>query len=221
MISTSMTARTTSHLSRAMRRAPAAIVTCLVLIAAAMPAFAGEPTDVVKARTQDVAGVLVKPDSAKREKELDQALKKSVDFRELAARSLKGYWEKQPADQQQIFLDLLQRMLEANYTAKLSGKRLDKDYKIEYVKERERGELAVVKTMVAFDGDRRPVDYKLLKRPGDKEWTVFDIVIDDISLEETYRESYTEIIRAEGWDSLIKRMKDKAEELETADKKSK
>jgi phospholipid transport system substrate-binding protein len=47
-------------------------------------------------------------------------------------------------------------------------------------------------------------------------WVIYDIVIDDISLVETYRDAYTEIIEKEGWDSLISRMEEKAAQLQAA-----
>lgn len=198
---------------RKVRKYLAGALFSVVALGFALPAFAGPPTDFVKGKTARVTKILSKPESKRRAKKLDKVLQATVDFRELAARSLKGYWEERTPEEQQEFLDLLQRMLEANYAKKLSGKKIGKDYKIEYLEEKTRGELAIVKTRVSAGEEVKPVDYKLIKR-GD-EWICFDIVIDDISLEETYRESYTEIIKAEGWDSLIKRMKAKIEELES------
>lgn len=179
-------------------------------------AMAGAPTDFVKGQTTEVTELLKKKESKARAKKLDKILQQSVDFRELAARSLKGHWEKQTPEAQEEFLSLLQRMLEANYATKLSGKQLGKDYSVEYLDEKTRDDLAIVKTRIVIKKENKPVSYKLTKK-GDA-WIVFDIVIDDISLEETYRESYTAIIDDEGWDSLISRMKDKIKELEAANK---
>lgn len=179
-------------------------------------ALAGPPTDFVKSQTKDVTKILSKKETKARAKKLDKILQQSVDFRELASRSLKGHWEKQTPEAQEQFLNLLQRMLEANYTSKLSGKKLGEDYSVEYLDEKTRGDLAIVKTRVLIKEDKKPVSYKLTKK--NDTWIVFDIVIDDISLEETYRESYTAIIEDEGWDSLIDRMKAKVVELEAANK---
>ncbi len=192
------------------------VLTSALMLGVSSTALAGPPTDFVKGQTKDVTKILSQKESKARAKKLDKILQKSVDFRELAARSLKGHWEKQTPEAQEEFLTLLQRMLEANYTSKLSGKTLGKDYSVEYLDEKTRGDLAIVKTRVVLKEDNKPVSYKLTKK-GDG-WIVFDIVIDDISLEETYRESYTAIIEDEGWDSLITRMKAKIEELEAANK---
>lgn len=175
------------------------------------PAWAGAPTDFVKQRTEKVTKTLEKKESKKRVKELDTLLQETIDFKELASRSLKGYWEKRTPEEQQEFLSLLQELLQANYEGKLKGKTLNKDYKIEYVEEKTREKQAIVRTNVLVKGESKPVAYKLMQR--EEAWVVYDIVIDDISLEETYRESYTEIIKDEGWPALIQRMKDRAKEL--------
>jgi phospholipid transport system substrate-binding protein len=175
-------------------------------------AWAGAPTDYIKARTAVVAEILAKPDSKARGDELQKVLGETVDFRELASRSLKEHWTKRTPQEQQEFLDLLQRMLRANYQQKLQGKRLEKDYTLHYTDEKLRKDMALVKMEVSFKDGKKPVTYKLLQRAD--SWVVFDIVIDDISLEETYREDYTEIINSEGWPALIQKMKDRVKELE-------
>ena len=203
----------TSTLSRHLTRS---LLAAAVLCMTASTALAGPPTEFVQGQTKEVTSILSQKETKARAKKLDAILQRSVDFRELASRSLKGHWEKQTPEAQQEFLTLLQRMLEANYTSKLSGKQLGKDYSVEYLDEKTRGDLAIVKTSVTVQEDRKPVAYKLTKR--EDGWIVFDIVIDDISLEETYRESYTAIIEEEGWGTLISRMKDKIKELESAGK---
>ena len=72
--------------------------------------------------------------------------------------------------------------------------------------------IALVKVDVVLKDGKKPLVYKLLQRGG--SWVVFDIVIDDISLEETYSEDYTAIIVDEGWPALIQKMKDRVKELE-------
>jgi phospholipid transport system substrate-binding protein len=214
-----MTRRTTSQhkdLDAMSHRLCSAALSIALIFSSAL-AFAGAPTDYVKARTAVVSEILGKPDSKARAAELQAALAETVDFRELASRALKGHWEKRTAAEQQEFLDLLQRMLRANYQNKLQGKQLNKDYKLEYVDERTRREMALVKVDIILSDGKKPVTYKLLQR--DQSWIVFDIVVDDISLEETYREDYTAIIQDEGWSSLIQKMKDRVAELEAPPKK--
>ena len=186
---------------------------------AALPAFAN-PTDYVKKQTDVVTKVLQKPDSSNREKELTKLVKQTIDFRELANRALGEHWTKRTPEEQQQFLDLLQDLLQANYKNKLEGQTLGKDYKVTYADEKVREDKAIVKTIIVTKAESKPVEYKLYKN-GEGAWAIFDVVIDDISLEETYRDSYVEIIEKEGWASLIKRMQDKAAEISAQAKNTK
>lgn len=187
------------------------VIAVATILAVATPAWAGAPTDFVKKNAQDVTKLLRQKESKKRQKEFSTKLNEVVDFRELAARALGEHWKKRTPEEQQQFLDLLQQLLEANYRKKLEGKTMGEDYQIEYLDEKTRDNLAIVKTKVTWKDGAKPASYKLIKK--DDGWVVYDIIIDDISLVETYRDAYTEIIEKEGWDSLIKRMKDKADKL--------
>lgn len=189
------------------------ILTVLLLCSSAL-AFAGAPTDFVKKKTTEVSSILSKKESKSRAKKLDRVIQKTIDFEALAARSLKGYWEKRTEEERKEFLGLLQQLLQSNYEKKLSGKKLEKDYTVTYVSEATRGNVAIVKTSIKHKSETKPVHYKLQKT--DKTWIAYDIVIDDISLEETYRESYTEIIKEEGWPALIVRMKDKVKQIKSS-----
>jgi|SRR5690554_3218204 len=190
----------------------------LVLSAAflvAQPAQAGPSTDFIKQTTTEVTTLLQQKDSAKRQEAFSTKLNATVDFEELAARALGDYWKEQPAEQQEKFLDLLQELLKANYRDKLTGQQMGKDFDVEYTDERARDSMAIVDTVIKAKEQSRPVSYKLLKR--DKSWVIYDVVIDDISLVETYRDAYTAIIKKHGWDGLISRMEKKVAQLEKAE----
>ena len=47
------------------------------------------------------------------------------------------------------------------------------------------------------------------------QWLVYDVVIEGISLISNYRSSYQEIVKKEGFDGLIAKMKAKIKELES------
>lgn len=195
------------------------ILLSAVMLVLSAEAFAGAPTDYVKAKADDVTKLLSGKATKKRSDDLRKFLNTAIDFRELAARSLGKHWEARTDAERQEFLDLLQELIRANYEEKLEGRVIGKDFKIEYVDEKTRDDRAIVKTTVVVKGESKPIDYKLNAREGN--WSVYDVVIDDISLEETYRDAYVEIIEDEGWDALIQRMKDKVAEVKTAQKKKK
>ena len=202
-----------------MKRAKIGTVMVGLLVLLASDAFAGAPTDFVKGKTDEVTKLLTSKATKKRSEDLRKFLSTAIDFRELAARSLGKHWEARTPEEQQKFLDLLQELIRANYETQLEGRTLGKDYQISYIDEKTRDAKAIVKTTVEVRGEKKPIDYKLAEKEG--QWSVFDVVIDDISLEETYRDSYVEIIEDEGWPSLIKRMEDKVAEVKKSEKKKK
>ena len=51
-----------------------------------------------------------------------------------------------------------------------------------------------------------------LQRTG-AGWMVLDIVTDEVSLSESYAESFDRIIKRDGWPALMTRMKDKLAKL--------
>ncbi len=187
-----------------------AALLALALVFVSATSFAGEPTDYVKSKTKEVTSILSKKESKSRTEKLRKVLETTIDFRELAKRSLGEHWEARTPEEQEEFLSLLQELLRANYETKLGGNTLGEDYTIKYADEATRKDRAIVKTMISHKEESKPVDYKLIKKDA---WTIYDVVIDDISLEETYRESYVEIIEDEGWDSLITRMKERVDEI--------
>ncbi|MFP4597573.1 MAG: MlaC/ttg2D family ABC transporter substrate-binding protein [Persicimonas sp.] len=190
-----------------------ALLAGVLVLASTGIAFAGEPTDFVKKNATQVSELLRQKDSAKRHEQFSAKLNQIVDFRELASRALGEHWQARTAEEQQTFLDLLREMLEANYRNKLEGNTLGEDYQIEYLEEKTRDKLAIVKTRIKWDSGEETADYKLIQK--DDGWIVYDTIIDDISLVETYRESYTQIIKDDGWDALIRRMRERAKELRT------
>ncbi len=187
-----------------MKPLKASILVFLIAFTFSSSVFA-QATGYVKKKTTEVTKLLSKKDSKARAKKLDKLLSATINFRELASRSLGEHWTARTEEERTEFLNLLQQLLRTNYETKLSGKKLGKDFKVEYISEKNKGDIAIVKTKVIVDAESKPIMYRLMKK--EKTWSIYDVVIDDISLEETYRESYTEIIVEEGWKSLISRMK--------------
>lgn len=176
-------------------------------------ALAAEPEQVVKERTAKVVEVLKKPATAARTKELEEAMNESLDFEELASRFLGEHWEVRTPEERVEFLGLLQRLLRSNYEDRLGERQLKEDFEIEYSPARIRRGRAFVRAQVRVRDRSEEVVYRLYQRE-DESWRIYDIVIDDISLEETYRDGYVPIIEEDGWEEFISLMKERVEEME-------
>lgn len=191
----------------------AGLVAATVLFAGSATA-AEAPKAFIKQQTEEVTTLLAEEESEERARKFSKKAQALIDFEMLASRALGKHWEKRNEEEREQFLTHLQDLLEANYKRKLEGNTVGEDYEIEYLDVKKREDRAFVKTRVKWgptDKERKPVSYKLVRKSDG--WIVYDVVIDDISLESTYRESYTEIIEKEGWDALIDKMEKKIEEL--------
>ncbi len=187
----------------------------------ASPVWAGEPTEFIKRQATQIDGVMSNDEaSEERTEAFAEIVNEAVDFRELASRALGDHWKEQSKDNREQFLSLLRELLRANYKSKITGEKLGEDYEIKYLEEKAREDRAFVSTRVQWgdsDKERKPLDFKLMSK--EDGWIIYDMVIDDISLESTYRDSYTEIIENEGWDVLIDKMNERTEELRKQAKK--
>ena len=185
-----------------------------LLLMSASYAVAGPPTDFVKKKSERLFEVVNEPVGPARTKALKKEVRALVNYEELAKRALGEHWTARTDAEKKEFIGLLERLVELNYANRFKTSSKERQYTVKYVGEkvRESTGQSIVKTQVTYGEEVFTLDYKLLLRDGDL--TIYDAVFDDISLEETYRESYVPIIKKEGWNSLLKRMKDKLKQLE-------
>ena len=178
-------------------------------------AAASSPDDVVEERTMAVAAVLALPDSPERTERLAATIDESLDFAFLAGLALGRHWEQRSDEERQEFMDLLRTLLQNNYEDRLTGHELDDDYTVEFESSRVRGDRAFVPAEVDYDGRVESLVYRLYR--DDDDWRIYDLIVDDISLEETYRDGYVPIIEEHGWEELIRRMQERVDQLTSDD----
>jgi phospholipid transport system substrate-binding protein len=61
--------------------------------------------------------------------------------------------------------------------------------------------------VVAKNGDQFPVVYMVKRTGGD--WKVYDVVIDNVSIDNNYRSQFDRVISRSSYQDLLKRMKQK------------
>ncbi|MBI2527941.1 MAG: ABC transporter substrate-binding protein [Candidatus Rokubacteria bacterium] len=193
------------------RRRLAGAVAIAVLAAAVAPAWAGAPTDQVRASVDRIIGILQDPalKSSAKTKERRAAIREAADtifdFRETARRALGRHWQSVGEQDREEFVPLFTDLLERSYTSKIeqySGE------KISYVGESvdPGGEAAMVKTIFTTKaGAAVPINYSLLRR-GDR-WLVYDVFVEGVSLVANYRSQFDRIIQTASYQELVRRMK--------------
>jgi len=193
-----------------------AFVMMAFLASGTIPAWgAASRTEDVRKTVDEVVRIvsdkeLKKPQNEqKRRKALKAAIGQIFDHAEMAKRSMGQNWKELTPVQQKEFTDLFATLLESSYAGKIESYNNEK---IIYLKEIEDGDYAEVKSrIVTARHDEFSLDYRLM-REGDR-WKVYDIVIEGVSLVSNYRSQFNKIIKAQGYQELVKKMKSRKDDL--------
>ncbi|MES2636013.1 MAG: ABC transporter substrate-binding protein [Pseudomonadota bacterium] len=189
-----------------------------LIIAASMLCFAGiaaaeSPDELVKRTAEDVLAI-VKNDkdiqAGNQQKIFELAEEKilpNFNFDRVSRLVLGKNWTNATPDQKAAFQAEFRTLLLRTYATALSKY---KNQVIEYKPLRlaDGANSATVKTIILQPGGQPiSVDYALEKQTD--AWKVYDIVIESVSLVTNYRGQFTQEIRQNGIDSLIKKLADK------------
>ena len=193
------------------RRAALTALALALALAAVPRAWAGEPTEQLSARIDQVFRILEDPalKPAERAEERRAAIRRVAhdifDFEELARRSLGRHWQARTPEERDEFVRLLGHLLERAYLGKLE---LYNGERIVLLGDFVDGDLATVRTrVVTRQGTEIPVDYRMQRR-GDG-WRAYDVAIEGVSLVANYRSQFDKIIRRASFQQLVKQVREK------------
>ena len=150
-------------------------------------------------------------DKAGKRSAMETEIDKRFDFRAMAQRTLATNWKKASDAEKQEFTDLFGQLIQSSYVGKLEAYTNET---VEYVTEKIKGRKALVETLIITASAEIPINYKLYSKDGN--WLVYDVVIEGVSLISNYRSSYQTIVKKEGFDGLMAKMKAKIKELEAS-----
>lgn len=199
-----------------MRRIPTLCLCTILLVPVLVLADNGlKARQFLRRRHADVIAILRRPadtekKSVERNAQLKQALGTLLDFEELSRRALDDHWHGLSAKQRKEFVSLLSQLVERSYQRNLES---TMDYRVKYQPAQRLKDSLVVKTQAQSLKNRREpsisIDYTLVEQSAG--YRVFDITTDGVSLVQNYRRQFNKIIRREGWDALLDRMRKKLE----------
>lgn len=183
------------------------LASMMVLFFLALPTWAAiQPQEQVELMINSVLEVLQQSELTIEQKkaQVSGKVQQFLNTASMAQRTLGTYWEEASEEQRQRFSDLFVKVLEGTYLNRIN------DYSggtVEYLKQRIKGNKAIIDTRIVSADLEIPVQYKMIFENG--SWQVFDVVIEGISLIRNYRASYGEIIRKDGYDGLFALMEEK------------
>lgn len=169
------------------------------------------PTDQVRITVDNITAILKNPSlrTEARKKDRRDQLRRAIfarfDFTEMARRSMGSEWRNLSPKQQDEFTQLFTDLLERAYVDQIESYTNEK---IVYGKEIVDQDYAEVQSkIVTGKGEEYSLNYKV--RLIGKEWKVYDVVVENISLVNNYRSQFSRVIANQSYDELIRRMKDK------------
>ncbi len=140
----------------------------------------------------------------------------AFDIRELSRLALAQHWNKLAAGEQNNFVALMTDLLETKAIfSKEQSKTKGKKYIVKYLGDSYANDKTKAKTLTKVIVPKQDVkidiEYKLKKDPGG--WKIYDVVVDDASLVDNYRYQFDNIITKHGYSELVRRMREKLNEL--------
>ena len=135
-------------------------------------------------------------------------MKARFDYLYMAERILGAARYKGLADAKRAeFVDLLEKMVLRTYVKRFKpGKKVTVKYD-DRVRVGKEGRVQV-RSSIRVKRTRADVWYSM--RPVDGRWKIYDIVVDEASQLRTYRRSFNKVLKKDGWDALIAKMKKSA-----------
>jgi phospholipid transport system substrate-binding protein len=141
-----------------------------------------------------------------RQEKLRQIVAQSFDFTEMAKSALGYHWKTLNPQQQQEFTTVFISFIEDSYLSKLNDYR---GQQVQFVKATQDGaDYAQVNTNIVREGkDPIHLDFRLMSESG--AWKIYDVTVDAISIIANYRNQFNRVMNNQGYDMLIKDLKEK------------
>ena len=190
---------------------------CLTVAPAQAQQAAVAPDALAKSVTDDVLAVLradkeIQSGNLSKVAELvEKKVLPHFDFTRMTQLAVGRHWQQATPEQQKALVAEFRALLVQTYAATFAAYR---DQKIEYrpLRMEPTDTDVVVKSLINQSGGKPvTVDYKM--RKSDSGWKVYDVVVGDLSLVQTYRGTFNSEVQKGGVDGLVKALADKNKQL--------
>ena len=204
-------ARKTPRMIGCSRVAAAGLFYLFVAVLLPAPSRAGDPTEQVRSTVDKVLTIVrssqptSKAQTQAQRAQLVEVIYPRFDFTEMAKRSLGRHWAGRTAEEQREFVKLFAALMGRSYADNIES---SASSSVRYTRESEDRNYAQVDTEII--ADKRPpisINYKL--HSVDKEWRIYDLVIEDISVVNNYRSQFDRVIERSSFAELVRSMKEK------------
>ncbi len=183
-------------------------------------ATADSPIETIRTTIQQARAVLEDPSyqgqdhKQQRLAKVKEVVLPQFDSQELAKRTLSTHWKGLTDQQQQEFVQLFIALVEKTYSHNLD--RYNNGVQFFFDHERIEDKFSEVDTRVLDPVQNRifSIGYRLHNVNG--KWLVYDVVIENVSMVQNYRNQFNRILTKSSYEELIKTLQNKLHELDTA-----
>ena len=175
------------------------------------PSRAGGPTEQVRGTVDKVMTIVrsshptSKAQMEAQRAQLVEVIYPRFDFTEMAKRSLGRHWAGLTPEEQREFVTIFAAMLGRSYAGNIESY---SSQKVLYTRESEDQSYAEVDTTIVTE-NRPPLSINYKLKSVNKEWKVYDLVIEDISMVNNYRSQFDRVIARSSFEDLVRVMKEK------------
>jgi phospholipid transport system substrate-binding protein len=176
------------------------------------------PLALVRQTTEQAVAVLRNPSLQGEEHAQERAEKfwgvvlPKFDSQEIAKRCLSVHWDELNETQKKEFVDLFTELVRHSYQGTLE--RHVKDAQFSFAHERLEGDSAEVETQVLSPSLKEKalsLNYRLHRTRG--EWLIYDVVAENVSLVQNYRNQFNRILKDSSYDGLVQALRKKIQDL--------
>ncbi|MEF8816245.1 MAG: ABC transporter substrate-binding protein [Salinibacter sp.] len=203
-------------MTRLYRPLSAVLAAILLLSGSIAPAWgqgkdatAAEIRQMLENRDQQIKSILGGSDdyTAEQRAQLKELVNGVIDFRVMGERALGPHWEDLGDDQRDEFVSVFREVVRAQSMSDLGVY----NSAVTYDQIDVQGDSAFVRTQTKYEGRTTPVEYVLERR--EDEWRAEDIIIDGVSTVEGYARSFQTVVRKRGFESLMKSLRKKRDQV--------
>jgi phospholipid transport system substrate-binding protein len=183
-------------------------------------ATADSPIETIRMTIQQARAVLEDPNyqgqdhKQQRLAKVKEIVLPQFDSQEVAKRTLSTHWKGLTDQQRQEFVQLFIALVEKTYSHNLD--RYNNGVQFFFDHERIEDQFSEVDTRVLDPAQNRTfsIGYRLHNVNG--KWLVYDVVIENVSMVQNYRNQFNRILTKSSYEELIKALQNKIHELDTA-----
>lgn len=183
-------------------------------------ATADSPIETIRMTIQQARTVLEDPNyqgqdhKQQRLAKVKEIVLPQFDSQEVAKRTLSTHWKGLTDQQRQEFVQLFIALVEKTYSHNLD--RYNNGVQFFFDHERIEDQFSEVDTRVLDPVQNRTfsIGYRLHNVNG--KWLVYDVVIENVSMVQNYRNQFNRILTKSSYEELIKALQNKIHELDTA-----